>query len=309
MLYTLTLNPSIDYIMHISNVKVGETNYADKEKMLPGGKGINVSRILNQLGVANKALGFIGGHTGRFIEDWLKKEGADHDFISINGDTRINVKLKGEVETEINGKGPIITEVESKKLLTKVGQLTSTDTIILSGSKSRGLSDTFYNQIIDICTERNISFVIDTNSKELLDILKAKPFLVKPNQAELGQLFNQPIQSKTDAIYYGKKLQEGGAQNVIVSLGGDGAIFIDDQETYIAASPRGKVINTVGSGDSMIAGFMAGIEKGLSKLEAFKLSVQCGSATAFSEDLATKDAILALSNQVEIERVEDNEND
>ena len=309
MLYTLTLNPSIDYIMHINDVKVGETNYANDESMLPGGKGVNVSRILNQLGVANKALGFIGGHTGRFIEDWLKKEGADHDFISINGDTRINVKLKGEVETEINGKGPIITEVESKKLLTKVGQLTSTDTIILSGSKSRGLSDTFYNQIIDICTEQNISFVIDTNSKELLDILNKKPFLVKPNQAELGQLFNQSIQSKEEAIYYGKKLQEGGAENVIVSLGGDGAIFIDQNQTYLAKSPKGNVINTVGAGDSMIAGFMAGIEKGLTKLEAFKLSVQSGSATAFNEDLATKEAILALNNQVIIERVENYEND
>lgn len=309
MLYTLTLNPSIDYIMHISNVKVGETNYADKEKMLPGGKGINVSRVLNRLGVTNKALGFIGGHSGHFIEEWLTNEGAKHEFIKVNGDTRINVKLKDEAETELNGKGPIISEKESEALLNQILKLTSSDTIILSGSKSRGLSETFYNEIIEICQKQQINFVIDTNSKELLDILKAKPFLVKPNQAELSQLFNQPIQSKTDAIYYGKKLQEGGAQNVIVSLGGDGAIFIDDQETYIAASPRGKVINTVGSGDSMIAGFMAGIEKGLSKLEAFKLSVQCGSATAFSEDLATKDAILALSNQVEIERVEDNEND
>lgn len=309
MLYTLTLNPSIDYIMHTSDIKVGSTNYADDEKMLPGGKGINVSRVLNQLDVTNKALGFIGGHSGRFIEDWLEKEGINHRFITIDGDTRINVKLKGQVETEINGKGPIISKEDSQTLLNQIEQLSTTDTLILSGSKSRGLSETYYNQIIKICQQRQIEFVIDTNSRELLDILKAKPFLVKPNQAELGQLFNKEIQTKTEAIYYGKKLQEGGAKNVIVSLGGDGAIFIDEQDTFIATSPTGKVINTVGSGDSMIAGFIAGIENGLSKLDAFKLSVQSGSATAFSEDLATKEAILALTNQVKIERVENDEND
>lgn len=302
MLYTLTLNPSIDYLMQISDLKIGETNYTSGERMLPGGKGINVSRVLNQLGVDNKALGFIGGHTGHFIEEWLKLEQVNYDFITVNGDTRINVKLKGKTETEINGVGPIITQTNSMELLNKIKQLDAGDTIILSGSKSRGLSDTFYNDIIEVCTKQGVSFVIDTNSKELLNILKAKPFLVKPNQAELGNLFNRTIQSKTEAIHYGKKLQEGGAENVIVSLGGDGAIFIDKDQTYLADSPKGQVINTVGSGDSMIAGFMAGIEKGLTKLDAFKLSVQSGSATAFNSDLATKEDIIALNNQVKIRK-------
>src|SRR5690625_1004646 len=165
MLYTLTLNPSIDYIMQIDDITVGETNYANEEKMLPGGKGINVSRVLNQLNVANKALGFIGGYSGQFIENWLEREGATHDFIRVEGDTRINVKLKGEAETEINGKGPFISEAESKKLIERILELGPTDTIILSGSKSRGLSDNFYNEIIEICREQDINFVIDTNSK------------------------------------------------------------------------------------------------------------------------------------------------
>ena len=308
MLYTLTLNPSIDYIMQIDDITVGETNYANEEKMLPGGKGINVSRVLNQLNVANKALGFIGGYSGQFIENWLEREGATHDFIRVEGDTRINVKLKGEAETEINGKGPFISEAESKKLIERIIELGPTDTIILSGSKSRGLSDNFYNEIIEICREQDINFVIDTNSKELLDILKAEPYLVKPNQAELGHFFDVTIQSKKDAIHYGKKLEKGGAKNVIVSLGGEGAIFIDETQTLIASNPKGTVVNSVGAGDSMIAGFMAGIEKGLTKEEAFVLSVQCGSATAFNQDLATKEAIFELNNHVNIERIENDEN-
>lgn len=300
MLYTLTLNPSIDYIMPISDLKLGATNYSDGEYTLPGGKGINVSRVLNHLEVPNQALGFIGGYTGTFIEEWLKNEGANYDFIPVSGQTRINVKLKGEKETEINGNGPVISKAESEQLIERINALTSEDTLIISGSKNKGLPETFYNDIIKICQSNGTSFVIDTNSKELLKALEAQPFLVKPNQDELGDLFEVVIDSKENAIYYGKKLQEAGAQNVIVSLGGEGAIFLDEDKTYIAQSPKGKVRNTVGSGDSMIAGFMAGIEKGLSKLEAFQLSVQSGSATAFSEDLATKEDILALNNQVQI---------
>lgn len=303
MLYTLTLNPSIDYIMQIGEIELGATNYTKGEYTLPGGKGINVSRVLNQLEVSNQALGFIGGHTGKFIEEWLENEGANCDFIPVNGETRINVKLKGAEETEINGMGPVISEAESQKLFQQIEKLTSKDTIIMSGSKNKGLSETFYNDIIKICQANGVSFVIDTNSKELLEALKAKPYLVKPNQAELGDLFDVTIESTEDAVHYGKKLQQAGAKNVIVSLGGAGAVFIDEDQTYLAESPTGEVLNTVGSGDSMIAGFMAGIEKGFSKLEAFKLGVQSGSATAFNEDLATKEAIIALNNQVKTREV------
>ena len=304
MIYTLTLNPSIDYIMPLEHLQLGATNYAQGEYMLPGGKGINVSRVLNRLDVPNQAIGFIGGHTGKFIEEWLDKEGADYHFIPVEGQTRINVKLKGKSETEINGRGPVISEEESQKLMEQIDQLTSQDILVISGSKNTGLSETFYNEVIKICQKNQTSFILDTNSKELLEALKAQPFLVKPNQTELGDLFGQTIQTKEEAIVYGKKLQEAGAQNVIVSLGGEGAIFIDEKQIMIADSPKGKVKNTVGSGDSMIAGFLAGIEKGKPKEEAFKLGIQSGSATAFNEDLATKEDIEALNNQVEIREVE-----
>ncbi len=304
MLYTLTLNPSIDYAMQIGEIEVGSTNYSKNEYMLPGGKGVNVSRVLNQLDVPNKALGFTGGFAGQFIEKWLAEEQADFDFIPVEGDTRINVKLKGERETEINGLGPVISAREMEELLDKISQLSDEDTLIISGSKNRGIPENFYLKIIQLLKENGATFVLDTNSKELLEALAYTPFLVKPNQAELGDLFGVKIESKEEAITYGKKLQEQGAQNVIISLGGDGAIFIDEVNIYMAAAPQGKVVNTVGSGDSMIAGFMAGIEKGCSKLEAFELSVQSGSATAFNQDLAKQNDIDALNKKVQIRKVD-----
>lgn len=304
MIYTLTLNPSIDYIMKVEDVNFGGTNYSNEEYMLPGGKGINVTRVLNQLNIPNTALGFIGGYTGRFIEEWMTKEQANHQFIEVDGDTRINIKLKGDMETEINGRGSVISEENSQKLLKQLQQLTAEDTVIISGSKNRGLSETYYIEIIQLLAANNVSFVIDTNSKELLEALKYNPLLVKPNQNELGDLYNVKIESVEDAVFYGKKLQQAGAQNVVVSLGGSGAIFIDENQSIYAKAPKGQVINTVGSGDSMIAGVIAGFEKGLSKLEAFKLGVQSGSATAFNEDLAKEADIVALNNQVVTREVE-----
>lgn len=304
MLYTLTLNPSIDYIMKVENINFGATNYSNEEYMLPGGKGINVTRILNQLNIPNTALGFIGGYTGKFIEEWMSKEQANYQFIQVDGDTRINLKLKGDTETEINGRGPVISKEDSQKLMKQLEQLTAADTVIISGSKNKGLSETYYIEMIQLLEANDVSFVIDTNSKELLEALKYKPLLVKPNQAELGDLYGVKIESVEDAIQYGRKLQQTGAQNVIVSLGGSGAVFIDESQSIFAEAPKGQVINTVGSGDSMIAGFMAGLEKGMSKLEAFQLAVQSGSATAFNEDLAKKEDILALDNQIIIREVE-----
>lgn len=304
MLYTLTLNPSIDYIMKVENINFGATNYSNEEYMLPGGKGINVTRILNQLNIPNTALGFIGGYTGKFIEEWMSKEQANYQFIQVDGDTRINLKLKGDTETEINGRGPVISKEDSQKLMKQLEQLTAADTVIISGSKNKGLSETYYIEMIQLLEANDVSFVIDTNSKELLEALKYKPLLVKPNQAELGDLYGVKIESVEDAIQYGRKLQQTGAQNVIVSLGGSGAVFIDESQSIFAEAPKGQVINTVGSGDSVIAGFMAGLEKGMSKLEAFQLAVQSGSATAFNEDLAKKEDILALDNQIIIREVE-----
>ena len=260
--------------------------------------------VLSQLEVPNIALGFIGGHTGKFIEDWLKAEQATVDFVPVAGDTRINVKLKGAHETEINGLGPVISEGEMGELLEKIEQLTDEDTLIISGSKNRGIPEDFYLQVIKKLRGNGANFVMDTNSKELLQAVAYEPLLVKPNQAELGDLFGVTIETQDEAIAYGQKLLEKGAQHVIISLGGDGAIFLSEEIVYKADSPKGNVINTVGAGDSMIAGFMAGMTQGLSKKEAFELSVQSGSATAFNQDLAKKEDVYALNKRVNIREVE-----
>ena len=198
---------------------------------------------------------------GKFIEEWLEKEDAAYHFIPIEGQTRINVKLKGKMKQRLTEEAQLFPRKKAA-INKQIDQLTSEDTLVISGSKNKGLSETFYNEIIKICQKNQTSFIIDTNSKELLEALAARPFLVKPNQSELGDLFGKTIQTKEEAIDYGKKLQKAGAQNVIVSLGGEGAIFIDDDQVIMADSPKGKVKNTVGSGDSMIAGFLAGIQKG-----------------------------------------------
>ncbi len=300
MIYTLTLNPSIDYLMYIDEIHVGKTNRAKREQMLPGGKGINVSRILNQFEVENISLGFVGGFSGAFIREWLEKEGSATQFVDIQGDTRINVKTKGSKETEINGAGPIIDEEAMNQLRQQVQLMTSDDLIVLSGSKAQGLPDDFYLSLIDLLKERSIPFIFDTASQELLEALPMQPLLVKPNQDELGDLFGVEIQTMDEVVQYGKKLQELGAQNVIVSLGGDGALFVDNERIIKAEAPKGQVINTVGSGDSMIAGFIAGLQQGLPASQAFVLAVQSGSATAFKEDLAEKHDIDALNGAVRL---------
>lgn len=300
MIYTLTLNPAIDYIMQIDEIKLGKTNRSRSEKMLPGGKGINVSRVLNQFQLENQALGFVGGTNGQFIKDWLAAEGSQHDFIEVEEETRINVKLKGSSETEINGAGPTISGEQSQALLDKIASLEVDDILILSGSKAKGLATNYYPAITKICEAKGIQFVIDTNSKELLTSLAAKPLLIKPNQDELGDFFETTISSLEEVKYYGRKLQEKGAQNVIISLGGDGAVFINADQIITAKAPQGHVINTVGAGDSMIAGFVAGIMHNLAVDHAFSLAIQAGSATAFSEDLARIEDINSLENQVEL---------
>lgn len=300
MIYTLTLNPSIDYLMYIDEIIVGKTNRASREQMLPGGKGINVSRILNQFEVSNIALGFVGGNSGEFIKQWLQKEGTTTQFIEIEGNTRINVKTKGHQETEINGAGPVISEDATNQLRQQIQAMTSDDLIVLSGSKAQGLPDDFYISLITLLKERNIPYIFDTASQELLEALPMAPLLVKPNQDELGELFGTEIQNIDDVVTYGKKLHEMGAQNVIVSLGGDGALFIDGERIIKADAPKGNVISTVGSGDSMIGGFIAGLEQGLPASQAFVLAVQSGSATAFKEDLAEKADIDALNGAVKL---------
>lgn len=300
MIYTITLNPSIDYIVSIPQVKLGELNKMDHDLKLPGGKGINVSRILHEVGKDTVALGFLGGFTGGFISEWLTKEGVRSDFIQIQEDTRINIKLKSEKETEINGRGPTISPEESKKLIEKLSHLTPDDTVILSGSKPPSLPDDFYLQLVELITKQGASFIIDTTGQELFATLPLNPLLVKPNKEELAELFQVSITSEEDVLSYGNKLLELGAEHVIVSMAGEGALLFTKNGTYKGINPKGIVKNSVGAGDSMIAGFTGEYMQSKDPIQAFKMGIASGSATAFSDDLAKKQSIFSLLDQIDI---------
>lgn len=303
MIYTVTLNPSVDYIVHVQNVKLGELNRMETDYKYPGGKGINVSRILHELKSETVALGFIGGFTGEFIEKWLKKDGLSTDFTHITGDTRINIKLKSNQETEINGIGPEITKEEASALLDRFNQITNEDTIILSGSKPPSLPTDYYKKIVEIVNRKNAEFVIDTTSKELLEILPYHPLLVKPNLEELSEIFSIKMNNREDIIKYGKKLLEAGAKNVIVSMGGEGALLLTSNAVYEGMSPKGTVKNSVGAGDSLIAGFISRYVETSDVVSSFQFGLASGSATAFSSDLAKGEDILALLNQVKVNQL------
>lgn len=304
MIYTVTLNPSIDYIVNVKDFQVGELNKVDHDEKYPGGKGINVSRILTELGFPTTALGYIGGFTGNFIDNWLKEDHVQTNFISIADDNRINVKLKSSTETEINGKGPVITENEATKLLSQLEQVSEKDIIIFSGSKPPSLPSDFYEQMIEKVTSNNIEFIIDTTGKDLETALPLRPFLVKPNLQELSELFQVELQSTEDVIPYGLKLLEMGAKNAIVSLGGDGALLFTSKGVFHGKSPKGIVKNSVGAGDSMIAGFIGQYTATNDYIQAFRMGIASGSATAFSSDLAKKEDINHLLDQVEINEIE-----
>ncbi|WP_394018022.1 1-phosphofructokinase [Anaerococcus cruorum] len=296
MIYSLTLNPSIDYIMKLDEFKDGATNRSYEDKKFPGGKGIMVAKLLKNLGEDPINLGFIGGFTGSYIVDSLDKLGIKEEFTKIDGDSRINVKLKYDEETEINAGGPDINEDEINRFLEKISGLNDKDTLILSGSIPKSLGLDFYKKILD---KKNIEFTIDIGGKELLDYLSYKPLLVKPNIDELEAIFETKIDDR-NILTYAKKLYELGAQNVIISLGKDGSIFLSDDISLKAKPIEGKLINSVGSGDSMVGGFIYGIKNGLSKEKAYKLAVSCGTATAFSEDIASKDYIYEILEKVEV---------
>lgn len=303
MIYTVTLNPSIDYIVQLPTVQLGELNRMTGDIKLPGGKGINVSRVLNNIGQESTALGFIGGFTGRFIMDWLKKEAVGTDFVEIEQDTRINVKVKADIETEINAAGPSVSKKESEQLLHQMDALTADDIVVLSGNKPPTLPEDFYQQMVKKISAVGADFVIDTTGKELMNAISSRPLLVKPNHHELADLFETTFDSVEDIIPYGKKLIDLGAKYAVISMAGDGALFFTESAAYQATVPKGKVKNSVGAGDSMIAGFIGALVSTNDSLEAFKRSVATGSATAFSDDLATKEAIDALVEQVEIKKI------
>ncbi len=293
MIYTVTFNPAIDYIMRLEAFRQGETNRSLEEDILFGGKGINVSVILNRLGTESTALGFIGGFTGAALSDHLESIGINTDFVRLkSGCTRINVKLKSEAETEINGQGPHIPEEAIEELFHKLNALKNGDTVVLAGSIPKSLPDDIYEKILGELRGRDIRAVVDATGKLLLNTLSYKPFLIKPNHIELGELFGRTDLSEEEITECAFRLKEKGAANVLVSMAEKGAILIDETgAVHKAPAPKGTVVNSVGAGDSMLAGFISALEKGNSYDKALKLGIAAGSATAFSEDLAEKEKI------------------
>lgn len=300
MIYTLTLNPSLDYVMHLNDFYNGSVNRSKKEEIYPGGKGINVSIVLNNLHIPTKALGFIAGFTGNEIDQMLKQSGVSTDFITLDhGNSRINVKLEAEKETEINGTGPRITPADLKELFTKLNQVQNGDFLVLAGSIPNSIPDNIYQEIMKELAHKNVNVIVDATKNLLLNVLKYKPFLIKPNHHELAEIFNTQINSDEQIITYAYKLQEMGAQNVLISMGGDGSILLTHKGQIIKSSaPVGTVLNTVGSGDSMIAGFITGYIKSNDLEIALKWGTAAGSATAFSPWLAKKDLIDDLLAQL-----------
>lgn len=300
MINTITLNPSLDYIVKVDDFKVGHVNRTSKEDIYPGGKGINVSIVLKNLGVKNRALGFTAGFTGEEIEKLVANHGVDNEFIRLEkGMSRINVKLKSREESEINGMGPNISKNDIEKLYEKLEALKAGDFVVLAGSIPNTLPDDIYETIMKDFKDKEINFVVDATKDLLLNVLKYKPFLIKPNHHELGEVFNVKLNSKDEIITYAKKLQEIGARNVIISMAGDGAILIEENgEITISDTPKGTLVNSVGAGDSMVGGFLAGIAEKKNVKEAFKMGVATGSASAFSEGLATRDKVEELLKQL-----------
>ncbi|MBM6382449.1 1-phosphofructokinase [Paenibacillus illinoisensis] len=303
MIYTITLNPSIDYIVEVDDLKLGGLNRMNRDLKLPGGKGINVSRVLNQLGAGNTAIGFLGGFTGRFINDKLQEDQIQTDFVTIADDTRINIKLKHGDETEINGLGPAICEEEAAQLLQKLSSLQTGDIVVLSGSIPPSLGTDFYDRLIQVCKQTGAEFVIDTTGPALMEALVHKPLLVKPNHHELAELFGVNIETREELVLYGRKLLEAGAKQVLISMAGDGALLITGSDVYHASVPKGMVKNSVGAGDSMIGGFVGTYVLNGDILEAFRTGVASGSATAFSDDLATREFIEELRGEVTITKL------
>jgi 1-phosphofructokinase len=300
MIYTVTFNPSLDYIVSVDDFKLGLTNRTSSELILPGGKGTNVSTVLKNLGLESTALGFVAGFTGNEIVKRLNDMGIKSDFISIeNGISRINLKLKSIDGTEINGAGPDISEEKVNELMDKLNQLKEGDVLVLAGSIPSSMSDNIYRDIMADLKDRGVMIVVDATKDLLLNVLEYHPFLIKPNNHELGEIFDVKLTTREEVIPYGRKLQEKGARNVLVSMAGEGAVLIsEDGQVFDAPAPKGKLINGVGAGDSMVAGFVAGWIEKQDYEYAFHMGVASGSASAFSENLATKEEIINVYNQV-----------
>ena len=297
MIYTVTFNPSLDYIVSVSDFKLGLTNRTDSELLLPGGKGINVSMVLQNLGIANTAFGFTAGFVG---EEVRKAE-----FISLDeGVSRINLKLKSIDGTEINGRGPRIPREAVDALMTQLDRLGADDTLVLAGSIPASMPDDIYQKIMERLDGRDVRIVVDATKDLLLNVLGHHPFLIKPNNHELGDIFGVKLSEREEVVPYAKKLQEKGAVNVLVSMAGKGAVLLaEDGSVYAAEAPKGTLKNGVGAGDSMVAGFLAGYGESGDYEHAFRMGLAAGSASAFSEQLATKDEIKKVYETCKITKI------
>lgn len=294
MIYTLTLNPAVDYYIAVDNLKLGEVNRTKTEQIRFGGKGINVSLVLNEFGIKSTCLGFVGGFTGDALENHLIQNGINCNFVKVTGNTRINVKLN---DTDINASGPDISSENLQELYSKLDKLSNGDVLVLSGSVPKTLPQNIYETVLEHLKNKDVDFVVDAEKDLLLGTLKYNPFLIKPNHHELGDIFGVEITDFDTALTYAKKLQDMGAKNVMVSLGELGAVLLDKNgNDYTELAPKGEVISAVGAGDSAVAAFLVEYLNGKDYADCLKLAVATGSATAFSDGLANEDAITQLYN-------------
>ena len=300
MIYTVTFNPSLDYIVSVDHFKVGQVNRTKEELMFPGGKGINVSMVLKNLGYESVALGFMAGFTGNEIVRLLDERKVDSDFISVKeGISRINVKMRSDEESEINGMGPAIGHEDIQKLYSQLDKLKANDVLVLAGSIPSVMPESMYMDIMKYLEGRDIRIIVDATKDLLLNVLQYHPFLIKPNNHELGEIFGVKLKTKDDVNTYARKMQEKGARNVLVSMAGEGALLVtEDGRVYESMPPKGTVKNSVGAGDSMVAGFLAGYLSSEDYEKAFYMGLCTGSASAFSDNLATADEVRGLLSQL-----------
>lgn len=301
MIYTLTMNPALDYVVDLSNFITGKVNRAEEEHVFYGGKGINVSGVLKELGFQSVCLGFVSGFTGSEIVRGIQQElGLHSEMIRVDkGMTRINVKIHSFQETELNGMGPIIEDSDKEKLLQQLDLLSDDDVLVVSGSVPQSMSTDIYCDILQRISHKNVKVVVDATGDLLKKCLVYRPFLIKPNNHELAELFGVELQSIDDIEFYARKLQEMGAQNVLISMAKDGALLIDENgQKHQLGVCKGTVKNSVGAGDSMVAGFIAGYLSHMNYLDILKLATACGGATAFSSGLASKEKIDELLKQL-----------
>jgi 1-phosphofructokinase len=299
MIYTVTLNPSIDYIVQVENFQQGVVNRSERDRKQPGGKGINVSRVLKRLGHETKAIGFLGGFTGAYVRNALEKEEIGLSFIEVEGDTRINVKIKGKQETELNGTAPLIKKEHVQDLLEQLTELEKGDVLVLAGSVPQAMPQTIYRSMTQIAKERGAFVAVDTSGEALHEVLAAKPSFIKPNHHELSELVSKPIASIEDAIPHVQRLIGEGIESILVSFAGDGALFASAEGMFHVNVPSGEVRNSVGAGDSVVAGFLAALQEGKSLEDAVPFAVAAGSATAFSDGFCTREEVERLQQQLQ----------